>query len=134
MRTNATASATTSIEGASANDSSRSVGDTGRRSENRTIAGTIKRLFRTAVKAVTHRDEDKPQPTRRRRGESGRAFGRASRQLMRRVVRFGPEAYAATTAFLDTVEWLRLWHDNEPVGESLDLHCDRDTNHPSPEL
>ena len=53
---------------------------------------------------------------------------------MRRVVRFGPEAYASATAFLDTVEWLRLWHDSEPMGESLDLHSDRYTNHPSPEL
>jgi hypothetical protein len=94
----------------------------------------IKKLFRTAMKAVTHRVEEKPAPSRRRRGESGRAFGRTSRQLMHRVTRFGPEAYAAATAFLDTVEWLRLWHDNEPAGESLDLHSDRDTNHPSPEL
>jgi hypothetical protein len=124
---------TTSIEGASANDSSRSVGDTGRRSENRTIAGTIKKLFRAAVKAVTNHDEDKPQSTRRRRGETGRAFARVARRIMRRTVRIVPEAYAATTGFLDTLDWLRLWHDNEVATEELDLHSDTDTSNPSPQ-
>jgi hypothetical protein len=90
-------------------------------------------MFRAAVKAVTSRDEDKPAPFRRQRGETGRAFGRVARRIMRRSVRIVPEAYAATTAFLDTVEWLNLWRDNEIAGDVLDLHSDTDTNNPSPQ-
>jgi hypothetical protein len=87
-------------------------------------------LFRDAVKALTRRDEDEPQPqARRRRGETGKGFvsawrvvlhrteiqpeavragvidtgktfGDAAKAVMRRVAQIPTEAYTASTAYL----------------------------------
>jgi hypothetical protein len=55
------------IEVTSASDTSRSGSNPDRRSKQ--AAGTVTRLFKAAIKVVTQRDDDAPQPqTRRRRG------------------------------------------------------------------
>ena len=53
------------IEITSASDSTSAVRDTVEGSKNRTIKG----LFKAAIKAITQRDDDAPQPSKRRRGE-----------------------------------------------------------------
>jgi hypothetical protein len=113
---------TISIEGASANDSTRAVGDTARGTKNQTIAGAIKGWFREAVKAVTGRDEDEPQPvSRRRSGETDRGFAMAAKAALRRAVRVPADAYAAVTAYLsDTLDWLNLWESNAESSDDLD--------------
>lgn len=56
-------------------------------SKNRTIPGAIKGLFRAAVKAVTRRAEDEPQPqARRRSGETEKGFIMAVRRRYDRLL------------------------------------------------
>jgi hypothetical protein len=70
--------------GTNAKDSTLAVRDTARGSENRTIAGAIKGLFRTATKAVTGRVDDEPPVTRRRKGETEGEFQVMARRIARR--------------------------------------------------
>jgi hypothetical protein len=77
-------------------------------------------MFRQAVKAITRRTEDEPRPqTRRRRGESDRAFRMTARAALRRVAR--PQAFASATAYLaDTLDWLNLWANGNDDSELCD--------------
>jgi hypothetical protein len=94
--------------------------------------------------------EDEPPPeTRRGRGDTGKAFGRiarailrrgqtslaaAAKEIMLRVVR--PDTYAAATAYLsDTLDWLNLWQANEIEDDgALDDDYDTQQNYSSPHL
>jgi hypothetical protein len=82
-----TAVITSSSESASETGSTGVLGDRAPGSKNQTIAGKIKTLFRDAVKAVTGRAVDEPQPkARRRRGETEGDFRKLVRQLSRGAV------------------------------------------------
>jgi hypothetical protein len=79
--------------------------------KNRTIAGAIKALFGQASKILTRLDEDAPQPSRRRRGETEKDFGPAAARILRRATK--KTAYRAARAWLsDTLDWLNLWQAN----------------------
>jgi len=73
----------TTITGASANDSGPAVRNTAGPDKVRTIADSIKGLFRSAAKAITGEAEDKPQPRRRGKKEGDRDGG-----MMRFALRF----------------------------------------------
>jgi hypothetical protein len=109
------------------------VRDTAERSKHRT--SWIGRLFQAAFKAVTQRDEDAPQPSKRRRGEkdgggptmfqaqpppahhAGRPAARGRYATLRTGTTKsagqgrGHEAHAALH-LTDTLDWLQLWQDN----------------------
>ena len=80
--------------------------------------GAIKTMFRQAVKAITRRTEDEPRPqTRRRRGESDRAFRMTAKAALRRM----PRPPAIATAYLaDTLDWLNLWANGNDDSELCD--------------
>jgi hypothetical protein len=75
------------IEGASETDSTCAVRDTAQGSQNRTIAGAVKALFRDAVQALLGRDhaEDEPQPEGRGKKDGERDSGMM--QFARRFAR-----------------------------------------------
>jgi hypothetical protein len=76
--------------------------------------GSIKRLFGSVKKAITRQGQPAPEPNRKRREETGRAFRMTARELVRRAVRMPAEAYARATAYLaDTLDWLNFWHHHE---------------------
>jgi hypothetical protein len=117
-------------------DGSRSVRNTGRRSENRTIPGAVRELFRGAVKAITRRaEDDPPQPPRRRGGGDTRTlFPVAARTILRHTARVPAQAYAAASAYLsDTLDWLNLWHDDMDSGTELKDEIDA-RKHLSPHI
>jgi hypothetical protein len=107
------AASTITAESASEIDGSRPVRNMGRRSENRTIPGAVRELFRGVGKAIARRAEDDPPPPRRRGGGDTRTlFPAAARKIMRRTARVPGQAYAAASAYLaDTLDWLNLWGD-----------------------
>jgi hypothetical protein len=122
-----------SIASESETDISSLDGFSSERSGNRTISGTIRALFRGAVKAITRREAGEPPPPRRRGGETGKAFGMAARAVLHRAARIPADAYMAATAYLtDTLDWLRLWDDNAGDAEELDneFHCPDTDTHP----
>ena len=118
-------------------------------SKHRTIAGTIKGLFRDAVKAITRRDEEEmPEPRRRRSGETAGEFRRLARNIARRfdlsrefrqraaiTSRYLPmpaEVYAAATAYLSTFDMLNHWNNDTDSGSDFGDGFDADQNHLSP--
>jgi hypothetical protein len=132
---------TISTEGTGANDRTCavSVRDTAQGSKNqttnRTGAGAIKALFRDAIKALTRRADDEPQPRRSRRGETDRAFVMAAKAIARRAVQLPSEAYAVATAFLsDTLDWLNLWHHDSAGTDEFEDDIHTDTKHLSHHL
>jgi hypothetical protein len=93
--------------------------------------GAIKRLFRDAVKTLTCRATGKPPP-RRRRDETGKAFGQAKAAL-RRAARVPEGAYAVgTEVLIGTLDCLNPWLNEADNCGNLDEDCDNtDKNHPS---
>lgn len=77
-------------------------------SKHRPSAGRtsgIGELFRQAVKAVFGRDEDEPEPPKRRGGgEAGRAFPAAARAAFRAVARPPPERHRPATPGANTAD------------------------------
>jgi hypothetical protein len=119
---------------ASENDRTSAVRDTAEGNKHRTITGAIKGLFRTAVRAITRRDEDEPQP-RRRSGETGKAFAMAARATLRRAVGLPAQAYAGATAFLsETLDWLNLWHNDADAAAELNDGAEPQQNFLFPHL
>ena len=107
-------------ERSSENDRTSAVRFTAEGSGNRKIAGAIKALFKDAVKALTGRDDDEPQPDTRRHksGETEKGFGMAANAITRVADTTPPDAYAAATGTLfATLDWLNPFHnkaDNFP--------------------
>jgi hypothetical protein len=124
--------------GASANDKTRAssgaAGETGARS----TSGAIKQLFREAVKVLTGRAEDEPQPQARRRrsGETDKAFGIAAVDLVRRVARLPVEAYVTATGYLrDVLDWMNPYgHEDSADNSELDDALDTKQNLFAPHL
>ena len=142
-------------ESASETETSRSVRDTGRRSESRTIGTAIKALFRSVVKAIAAHTEDAPQPrTRRRRGETEGDFRKLVKVIVRRIdagklrlrfrkraqwlagrrartIRLPPEAWGPEDAHLiNTLDLQRLWNsdaglDGGDFSNGYDTQVDR---------
>jgi hypothetical protein len=142
-------------ESASETETSRSVRDTGRRSESQTIRAAIKALFRSVVKAITAPAEGAPQPrVRRRRGETEGAFRKLAKAIVRqfdarklrqrfrkrskwlagrrtRTIRLPPEAWGPEDAYLtNTLDLQRLWNsdagmDGGDCNAGYDTHADR---------
>jgi hypothetical protein len=119
-------------------------------SKNRT---TIKGLFKAAIKAITQRDDDAPQPqTRRRRGEkegggtimvrlfariAGRPAARgryAALQGEAAAQHFAQSGHEAQAALYlsDTLDWLKLWHDNADHWPDDDFNAKQDRYFPQP--
>jgi hypothetical protein len=86
----------------------------------RNFADTIRRQFRSVMRALT-RSEPSPAPAaRRRKEETGRSFS-AARMIFRRVFRFVP--LPALNPEWEPFTWLRLWDYSEPANsESWVLH------------
>jgi len=133
------------IETTSENASTSAVRDTAEGSKNRTIAGTIKGLFRKVAKAITHDDaEPAPEPRRRRSGETEGEFRKLVRQITHHIAAAGATArgryaalrpvkaapaasitavdpYIAAGLYLsDTLDWLQLWENNAGDDQCLD--------------
>ncbi len=82
----------------------------------RSLAGSIKQLFREAIKLLAEKaPEPEPKPRRKRTGEAtGRAFRMTANKVMHRAARLPAEAYATATAYLtDTLDWLNPWHQHD---------------------
>jgi hypothetical protein len=129
--------------------STSAVRDTAGGSRNRT---TIKGLFKAALKAITQRDDDAPQPRTRRRGEkegggpilmrlfprpAGRPAARGRYATLRagaatpHLAQGGHEAQAALY-LSDTLDWLKLWHDNADHWPDDDFNAKQDRYFPQP--
>jgi hypothetical protein len=119
----------------------------------RTKPGAIAKLFRTAKLAVTRRDPDAPQATRRRRGEKegggpvimrpvARPAGRPAargRYAMLRAGTAAPQSFAqgrheahALLYLADTLDWLKLWQDNAEHWPDDDFSAKQDRYFPQP--
>ena len=82
-------------------------------SRPRSLAGSIKQLFREAIKLLAEKaSAPEPKPRRKRTGEvTGRAFRMTANKVMHRAARLPAEAYATATAYLtDTLDWINPWH------------------------
>jgi hypothetical protein len=94
-------------------------------------SGTLRRLFRQAVKALTGREAEAPKPKKsgRRRDDTGRQFISTANRLTHLRVR----AAAALPWLADTLDWLNLW---QPGGTELidDLSQSAANNYLSPRL
>jgi hypothetical protein len=109
-------------------------------------------MFRSAVKAITGRDEDEPAPeTRRRRGETEGAFQRLARAISRRFnpmrefrgraaitsryLTISTEAHIAETAYLpSTLDTLNQWNNEGDFASEFADAFDAEQNHISPHL
>jgi hypothetical protein len=145
---------TIASEDTSENDSTGAVRDTAPGSKNRTITGTIKGLFRDAVNALTRRDEDEPQPPRRRRGETEGDFRMLARKAARRfdartqfrkvaaacaprhvrTIFLSPEEWGGPDAHLSTALDLLAHVNNDAAGSGYGGGFDTSQNHISPRL
>jgi hypothetical protein len=119
-------------EGASANDSTRAVRDTVRGSENQPTA--IKELFRRAIKMITGRDADKPEPdSKKGHGDAEGAFHPAANAVVTRARRLSEEAYAAAIGFLsDALEWMHICGDDALSHDTFDAGQETASNHLHP--
>jgi hypothetical protein len=120
--------------------------------KNRTIPGTLRKLFCATVKAITRQEDDEPKPKPRRRGETegdfrklARAIGRFSahrlfrkvaKKAMRRrgrTIMLPAEAYGdAHEQLSDTLTWLhQSQHDDT---NQFDSGFDVSSEHLSPRL
>ena len=125
----------TGTETTSANDSSRSVGDTGRRCENRTTSrttpGAIKGLFRAASKRS--RGALRVRRHRRAGGAAARPAALSAEPrgpILRRAVRLPPQAFAAAMFLTDTLEWLNYWHGRSPTAAASHYELGRKSKRP----
>jgi hypothetical protein len=119
------------IEGASANDSTRTVSDTGRGSKEQPKAGfsgALRRLFRQAAKTLTVRD-DAPALKKSRREDTGKRFTKAASRL----TRLRAPAAVALPWLVDTLDWLNLWDCGGPEWTD-DVSQGGPNNHLSPRL
>ena len=120
-------------------------------SKNRTTS--IKGLFKAAIKAITHRDDDAPQPSKRRRGEKEgggpllmrlfvRPAGRPAARGRYAKLQAGAaaqnsgaseqEAQAALLYLANTLDWLKLWQDNADHWPDDDFSAKQDRYFPQP--
>jgi hypothetical protein len=109
-------------------------------------------LFKAAIKAITQRDDDAPQPqTRRRRGENegggpilmrlftrpaGRPAARGRYAILRGTAAqksgaSGQEA-RAVLYLADTLDWLKLWQDNADHWPDDDFSAKQERHFPQP--
>ena len=105
-------------------------------SKDRTIAGTIRRLFRDVAKAIT-RALDAPQPKirRRRSGEDARdPFPAVARKMARRAATQTQPHVAASICLSETLDWLHLWHNDAAASGYPGGAFDMKSNHLSPHL
>ena len=89
------------------------------------LAGSIRSLFRAAMKAITHRGPS-PQPQKeRRKDETAKGFRAAARTLFRRVARL--PVFHGLHPVWDAFTWLKIWEYDNP--ETMDCNQDivRDT-------
>jgi hypothetical protein len=143
---------------ASETETSRSVRDTGRRSESRTISAAIKALFRGVGKVLTRHAEDEPQPARRRRGETEGDFRKLAKVIARRfdalklrqrfrkrskwlagrrrrTLRLPPEAWGPPDAHLtNTLDLVRQWNDGAGIDHCGNLAAEPHADRLSPNL
>ena len=109
-------------------------------------------MFRSAVKAITRRDEDEPAPEpRRRRGETEGGFQRLARAISRRFNARGEfrgraaitsryltipaEAHTAETAYLpNTIDTLNQLNNDMEFSSEFGETFDADQNCISPHL
>jgi MobA/MobL family protein len=114
------------------------------------IIGTIKGLFRAAAKAITRENEPRPQPVKRRRGETEGEFRKLARNLSRHYhdmradfrqraaitsyfLAIPLEAYAAATAYLsDTHDQLSQLDNGIDSGEAEILDANTQCIFPQP--
>jgi hypothetical protein len=138
---------------ASETTTSFAVRDTAERSKSRT--SWIRRLFQAAYKAVTQRDEDAPQPQKRRRGEkegggpimvqaqppSHHAAGGPAARGRYATLRAGTTKSAgqgrgheanAALHLADTLDWLQLWQDNNTHWPDDDFSAKQNLYFPQP--
>jgi hypothetical protein len=116
--------------------------------------GTIKSLFHTATKVLTHRDQDEPPPARRRSGETEGEFRRLARKIARRfdvwkqfekaakaravrrvrTIILSPDEWGAPDAHLTNTNDLlqQLW--NNDAGSDYGGSFDTNQNHICPHL
>jgi hypothetical protein len=92
------------------------------------LAGSIKDLYRRAMKWLTGKEQPAPKPRKRIRsgtGEVGRAFRLAALGILRPNART-PVSSRAGTLVLDTLAWLHLWNWNDQSSgqEVEDKHSD----------
>jgi hypothetical protein len=128
---------TTTTGSAGENDSTCAVRDTAQGSKDRTIAGTIKRLFRDVAKAIT-RALDAPQPKARRRRRSGEdtrdPFPAVARKMAGRAATQTQPHVAASICLSETLDWLHLWHNDAAASGYPGGAFDMKSNHLSPHL
>lgn len=88
------------------------------------LAQNLRRLFRNAVKALTHREPaPSPKSKRKKRGETDKAFHMTAPEITAR----GAVSWLAERAkhfVWDTLHWLHLWEWNR-AEECDDVHHDR---------
>lgn len=111
-----------------ANEASRPARDAGRRSENRTAT---KELFRAAKSIVRRIKQAAPQPPKRK-GDSGKAFIKASRKITRRV--FVLPTAACVAVVIDTFELLNLCCNDEWNYDSNDYDAAASSDYLYPHL
>ena len=74
-----------------------------------------------------------PEPKRKRREETGRAFRITARKLLHRVTRIPAEAYNRATAYLaDTLDWLNQWHPYDEQFSEDEKRAANDDLYPHP--
>jgi hypothetical protein len=131
---------------------SRLDGFSSRQTRNQPIREAIKGLFKSAAKALARPDDEpKPEPRRKRGGDTDKAFGLAWRAVLRRAVTKSRAvaqsraanaahdrtagAYVRATMYLaDTLDWLNLWQDNavDEHGPDDDFSAKQDRHFPQP--
>ncbi len=135
------------IEVTSENDRTDTVRDTVSGNKHQTIS--IKGLFKAAIKAITGRDDDAPQPeARKRRSGEKEGSGPLLRRLAARFagrpaargryarLRKGPvQADKAALHLSDTLDWLTLWQENAANNEQWiqdNFNAKQDQHFPQP--
>lgn len=84
------------------------------------IRETLRREFRAAVNAITHKaPAPEPKPSRRKQTDETRGGFKMAARITHRAARLPREAYAVANAYLtDTLDWLNQWHHHDAEEEN----------------
>lgn len=90
-------------------------GDNQERNHRAAFTETLRREFRAAVNAITHKaPTPEPKPSRRKRTDETRGGFKMAARITHRAARLPHEAYARAEAFLShTLDWLNQWHHHD---------------------
>ena len=79
-------------------------------------------LFRAAKAIARRKPEEAPQPRRTRRGDTGKAFALAARQVVRHAQALPASLTGAAVYLLSTLDWLNIWQHGEQGYDNNDCN------------